>query len=152
METLLRAFEYLFLCSSSASNTIRASEIAPVFGLLYILFVLFYLVGWMRLSPVPGAIMFTSPLSIFNVFIFVTLQLGKISIAQSPSKTAGGAVANVAVTTFKPVFTVPTDADVGAPLLPNINDPDRMPRLQGIKRGHYSDRSDRNVELGGKSM
>lgn len=125
MESLLPAFESLFLCSSSASNLIRASEIAPVFGLLYILFVLFYLVGWMRLSPVRGAIMFTSPLSIVNVFIFVTLQLGKISIAQT-TKTAGGNVANAVATTFKPVFTVPTDADVGAPVLPNINDPEAV--------------------------
>lgn len=126
METLLRIFEYVFLLSSSASNLIRASEIAPLFGFLYIVFVLSYLVGWMRLSPVRGAIMFTSPLSIFNVFIFVTLQLGKVSIAQTPSKTAGGDVAGAVATTFRPVFTVPTDADIGAPVLPNIIDPEAV--------------------------
>lgn len=124
METLLRVFEYVFLCSSSASNLIRAAEIAPLFGLLYIVFLLLYLVGWMKLSPVRGAIMFTSPLSIFNVFIFVTLQLGKLSIAQVPSKTTSGDGASAIATTFKPVFTVPTDADNGAPLLPNILDPE----------------------------
>lgn len=124
METLLRVFEYVFLCSSSASNLIRAAEIAPIFGLLYIVFLLLYLVGWMKLSPVRGAIMFTSPLSIFNVFIFVTLQLGKLSIAQVPSTTTSGDGASAIATTFKPVFTVPTDADNGAPLLPNIFDPE----------------------------
>lgn len=123
MDALLRVFEYIFLCSSSASNLIRASEIAPFLGLLYIVFLLSYLVGWMRLSPVRGAIMFTSPLSIFNVFIFVTLQLGKVSFAQTPSQTAG---ADAVATTFRPVFTVPADADVGAPVLPNINDPEAV--------------------------
>lgn len=126
METLLRVFEYVFLCSSSASNLIRASEIAPVFGLLYIVFLLSYLVGWMRLSPVRGAIMFTSPLSIFNVFIFVTLQLGKLSTAQTPSKTASDSVDSAVATTFRPVFTVPADADIGAPVLPNIIDPEAV--------------------------
>lgn len=134
MDTLLRVFERVFLCTSSVSNLIRASEIAPIFGLLYIVFLLSYLVGWMRLSPVRGAIMFTSPLSIFNVFIFVTLQLGKLSIAQVSSKststststsTAGDGASAIA-TSFKPVFTVPTDADNGASLLPNILDPEAV--------------------------
>lgn len=127
MDTLLPVFEFVFLCTSSASNLIRTSEIAPIFGLLYIIFVSSYLVGVMRLSPpLRGAIMFTSPLSIFNVFIFVTLQLGKVSNAQTPSKTAGGDVANAATTAFREIFKVPSNTDNGISVLPNSEDPDAV--------------------------
>lgn len=123
METLLRVFEYVFLCSSTASNLIRAIETVPAFALLYILFVLSYLLGWLKLRPVRGAAMFTSPLSIFNVFIFVTLQLSKFSLAQNPSQTVGSKATNGVTTSYRPIFTVPTEADNGVSLIANIKDP-----------------------------
>ncbi|KAL8948596.1 MAG: hypothetical protein Q9222_005232, partial [Ikaeria aurantiellina] len=90
--------------------------------------------------------MFTYSLSAFNFFITVTLTLYLVNtaVAQSPDKdttsiqSAGGATGAPSLptqassevteisgttTTFRPIFTVPTEADTGAPLLPNINDP-----------------------------
>lgn len=59
--------------------------------------------------------------SIFNLFIFMALAIGKLSSAQNASsemiETSG------TTSTFRSIFTVPAEADVGAPLLPNINDP-----------------------------
>lgn len=127
MQTPLRVCEYLFLCTSTASNLIRAYEIAPLCGLTYLLFILVYLIGWLNLRPSRRVVMYSSPLSVFNVFIFVTFQLSKISAAQSPSKTVSGEVLNEpAITSYRPSFTVPSDADNGAPVLPNIKDPEAV--------------------------
>lgn len=85
------------------------------------------------------------PASMFNLFIFMTLWMGKLSYAQSPDKDttsvqspAAGATGAAPLpshasseaieisgttTTFRPIFTVPPEADVSAPVLPNINDP-----------------------------
>ena len=94
--------------------------------------------------------MFTSPLSIFNAFIFFTLQLSRISNAESPDVVAasfdstGGVntgksvkstptktvspveTENGVTTSFRPIFTVPTEADIGAPILSNILDPEAI--------------------------
>lgn len=147
MESLLRGVEYIFLCSSSASNTIRAFQIAPVFGYLYILFVLTHTLGWLKLRPVQGAVMFTSPLSIVNAFIFLTFQLSKITSGQttSISSTTGSdgvgttspavaasmtspaaVAANGTTTSFRTLFTVPASASAGANILPNILDPEAV--------------------------
>ena len=88
--------------------------------------------------------MYRYAISTFNFFIYVTILLSKITHAQSPDKdttsiqSAAGATAapplpshassevieiSGTTTTFRPIFTVPTEADVGAPLLPNIADP-----------------------------
>lgn len=149
MESLLRVLESVFLCSSSASNFIRIFQADSILGCLYLLFITTYLLGWLRLRPVRGAMMFASPLSIFNAFIFFTIQLSKISNAESPDvatsyDSTGGALAgkstrstptktvtpiatgNGATTSYRPIFTVPAEADVGAPILPNILDPEAI--------------------------
>ena len=144
METLLRGVEYIFLCSSSTSNTIRAFQIAPVIGYLYILFVLAHSLGWLKLRPVHGAVMFTSPLSIVNAFIFLTFQLSRITSGQTAniSSTTGSdgigatsaavaasitspasVAANGTPTSFRTLFTVPASASAGANIIPNILDP-----------------------------
>ena len=144
MDALLRGLEYVFLCSSSASNAIKVFQIAPAIGCLYIVFVLAHTLGWLKLRPVQGAVMFTSPLSIVNAFIFLTLQLSRISYGQSTSASAttgsngvgatsltpGASMTSSASTTvtgtttsFRPLFTVPPSASVGAPLIPNVLDP-----------------------------
>ena len=56
----------------------------------------------------------------------MTLQLSRFAHAQSPDEEATNtqsAGLATGTTSFRPIFTVPTEADVGAPLLPNINDP-----------------------------
>ncbi len=90
--------------------------------------------------------MFTSPLSIVNAFIFLTLQLSRITYGQTTSvattgsdgagatsATSGASMttpATVAVngttTTFRPLFTVPPSASVGATLIPNVLDPEAV--------------------------
>ena len=90
-----------------------------------------------------------SPFSAANAFAYLTLQLAKFNCAQSPdvdTQAAGSSssqsvigatsgavlpsmtgppVATVSgtVSTFRPIFTVPPEADIGATLIPNIVDP-----------------------------
>lgn len=128
---ILRVCEYLFLFSSTISNSIRLYEIEPVLGLIYSLFIVSYLLSWLRLRPARGPalgiIMYSSPLFIYNAFIFYTLLLSRISNAQSVSKTTTRALAeDVTVTSSKSVFTVPSDAQNGASILPNIKDPEAV--------------------------
>lgn len=128
---ILRVCEYLFLFSSTISNSIRLYEIEPVLGLIYSLFIVSYLLSWLRLRPARGPalgiIMYSSPLFIYNAFIFYTLLLSRISNAQSVSKTTTRALAeDVTATSSKSVFTVPSDAQNGASILPNIKDPEAV--------------------------
>lgn len=128
---ILRVCEYLFLFSSTISNSIRLYEIEPVLGLIYSLFIASYLLSWLRLRPARGPalgiIMYSSPLFIYNAFIFYTLLLSRISNAQSVSKTTTRALAeDVTTTSSKSVFTVPSDAQNGASILPNIKDPEAV--------------------------
>ncbi|KAL8923836.1 MAG: hypothetical protein Q9208_004397 [Pyrenodesmia sp. 3 TL-2023] len=96
--------------------------------------------------------MLTHPLSpssrysvfILNLFIFVTVLTARLSYAQCPDQDttsiqyAGAATGaaplpahasselieiSVTTTTLRPIFTVPIEADTGAPLLPNVDDP-----------------------------
>ena len=136
----IRTLEYIFLLSSSVSNVTRAAEISSLLAFVYIAFLLVYALGWLKLRQA-DPVMFHSPFTIFNFFIFFTLQLSRISLAQTTS--AGGAAdglvsatvsssvtsapnigdINGTPTTFRPIFTVPSAADVGATLIPNIQDP-----------------------------
>lgn len=71
--------------------------------------------------------MYSSPLFIYNAFIFYTLLLSRISNAQSILKTTTRALAeDVTTTSSKSVFTVPSDAQNGASILPNIKDPEAV--------------------------
>lgn len=96
-----------FLFSSSLSILARAFAIAPILGLIYLLVLLTYALGWLKLRPPLDPIMFNSPLSAFNLFIFCTLQLSRFSNAQHALSTTG------TPTSFRPIFTVPSAADVG---------------------------------------
>lgn len=128
---MLRNCEYLFLFSSTISNSIRLYEIDPALGLIYSLFIVSYLLNWLRLRPARGPglgiIMYSSPLFVYNAFIFYTLLLSRISNAQNVSETTTGALAgDVTTTSSKPVFTVSSDAQIGASILPNIKDPEAV--------------------------
>ena len=85
------------------------------------------------------------PLAALNLLICISFPLSRISFAQIPDvettssssdsqnvigvtslpSMTGSAIAttNGTPTSFRPIFTVPADADLGATLLPNINDP-----------------------------
>ena len=95
--------ETVFLYSSSLSIFNRALAAAPLLAVIYLLFIFLYAIGCFKLRP-PDPIMFHSPLSIFNLFIFCTLQL---------SRFANGQTATPTTTSFRPIFTVPSSADVG---------------------------------------
>lgn len=57
----------------------------------------------------------------------VFLSLQAVSQGQDVASSATvGAVAGSTATSFRPTFTIPADADKGADLLPNINDPDAV--------------------------
>ena len=148
MDTSIWVLEYVFLSSSTIYVAISAFRISLVLGFLYCAFILSVLTGLLKLRPVPGAMVFGSPLAIFNAFFYFTILLSKISYAQSPDTdtaavSQGGAIgtatetsiatvgsATVAIggttTTFRPIFTVPAAADIGATLIPNINDPEAI--------------------------
>ncbi|KAL8867462.1 MAG: hypothetical protein Q9174_005651, partial [Haloplaca sp. 1 TL-2023] len=70
--------------------------------------------------------MLSHRVSVFPLFILVILHLSRFAHAQSTDEevtsTLSAGVAS-GTSSFRPIFTVPTEADVGAPLLPNINDP-----------------------------
>ncbi|KAI4099771.1 MAG: hypothetical protein LQ339_005793 [Xanthoria mediterranea] len=91
--------------------------------------------------------MFSFPFSVFNLFIFITLQLSRLVDAQSlgtattsgqsaatapaddpsPSQTSPGAVAaDGTISSVRPIFTIPAGVDVGASLIPNIEDPEAI--------------------------
>ena len=111
MEDFQRRLEYIFICSSTVSNCYRIFDIAPAVGICYLIFLASCFLGWVKLQPPRGTTMFSTPLSLFNAFIFFTLLLSKFSHAQTST------------TGFRPEFTVPAEADVSVPVIPNIKDP-----------------------------
>lgn len=137
------ALESAFFFSSSIFIYLTASKVLPSLGWLYLAFLLLCLLNWSKIRPPRGFTMYRYPISIFNFFIYVTILLSKTTQAQSPDKdtanapSAAGATAaplpsqtspgvieiSGTTTTFRPIFTVPTEADVGESLIPNINDP-----------------------------
>lgn len=149
MDTTIWLLEYLFLGSSTTYIALQTFQLAPLLGWLYLAFVLLAATGLLKLRPLRGAMVFASPLALFNAFLYVTIILSKIASAQSPDvdttahsslslvgatsatsiPTAGSATiapSGTATTTFRPIFTVPASADLGAVLLPNINDPNAV--------------------------
>ena len=109
--------------------------------------------------------MFSSPPAIFTLVVFVTSLLSSFTTAQSPSatQTSGDADSlasatsltsvtptpetaelNGTPTTFRPLFTVPSAADYGATLLPNIQDPQAV-NAQDVCPGYTAINVQRNV-------
>ena len=103
--------EIVFLISSSLSILGRALAAAPLLAFIYLLFLLAYATGCFKLRQPPDPIMFHSPLSIFNLFIFCTLQLSRVSNAQNATSLTTSRTTTS--TTYRPIFTVPSSADVG---------------------------------------
>ncbi|KAL8653002.1 MAG: hypothetical protein Q9226_004018 [Calogaya cf. arnoldii] len=120
------ALECLFLFSSSLSNFSCAGELLPILAWTYVLFVLLCLMSWSKIRQARNFTMFSYPFSVFNLFIFVTFQLSRLADAQSPETAATSSQSSASSTTgsSRPIFTVPTEADTGATLIPNIEDPE----------------------------
>ena len=142
MDVTITALEHAFLWSSSIFVAIQAFQILPLLGVLYLLFVFAVAIGLLKLRPAQGpAMVFASPLALFNAFFYFTILLSKFAYAQSSDSITSGAIGTQAKTTlptagsatvaasgtqitaFRPIFTVPVAADVGAVLIPNIKDP-----------------------------
>ena len=156
MENAGKVLELIFLLSSAIANFARAYELTPALAWVYISFLCAYGKGWLRLQGQPTIAMFHSPLSAFNLFIFVTLQLSRLSNAQPPTSLSpadglqaasdGSSVTaspsldiSGTPTSFRSVFTVPAAADIGANLIPNIVDPeavDAQTVCPGYKASH----------------
>ncbi|SLM35122.1 glycoside hydrolase family 31 protein [Lasallia pustulata] len=115
------ALEKLFLCSSSAFITLQAFQLYNLLGWLYVCFIVTYLLGWLKLRPIANAMVFVSPLSWFNIFLYLTILLSKVTYAQTSSGSATASDSNT-TTSYRPIFTVPSSADNGANLLPNVYD------------------------------
>ena len=128
MDASIWLLEYVFLSSSTFYIAFYAFRVSLILGFLYCIFILSVLTKLVKLRPVPGAMVFVSPLSIFNSFFYLTILLGKISYAQSSNADSASATVALSSTTetFRPIFTVPTAVDVGATLIPNINDPEAV--------------------------
>ena len=109
--------ETAFLVSSSLSILGRALSAAPLLAFIYLLFLLAYAIGCFKLRPPPDPIMFHSPVSIINLFIFCTVQLCRISNAQNES-SAASLLAATPTTSYRPIFTVPSSADAGMYVFP----------------------------------
>lgn len=107
--------EAVFLLFSSLTILGRAFATAPLLAFLYLIFILAYAIGCFRLRQ-PDPIMFRSPLSVCNLFIFCTLLLSTISNAQTAISTTTSHAGTP--TTFRPIFTVPSSVDVGMYIFP----------------------------------
>ena len=112
-----RKVESVFLFSSSLSIFVQAFAIAPPLAFIYLVFILAYSLGTFKLRQ-PDPAMFRSPLTVFNLFIFSTLLLTKVSKAQDVTTASAGTP-----TVYRPIFTVPASADFGAMVIPNTEDP-----------------------------
>ncbi|KAL8810111.1 MAG: hypothetical protein Q9200_002841 [Gallowayella weberi] len=89
--------------------------------------------------------MFSYPCTLSNFFTFIIFSLSRFAYGQSPDKdttsiqsagsgptaaplpsqtNSGVVVINGTTSSFRPIFTLPTEATIGATLIPNINDPE----------------------------
>ena len=121
MDFSIKISEIVFLTSSTGYIFLHAFALSRVLGVLYSLFVLAVVTRVVRLRPARGGMVFTSPLAVFNVFFYLTILLGKTANAQA-SSTGAVAASGTQTESFRPLFTIPTDVDNGATLLPNIYD------------------------------
>lgn len=155
MEAVKRAFEYVFIFTSSVSNFERIYTIGPLVAWLYLIALLAYAVGLWKLQPAGGVNMFTSPFAIVNCFLFWTLQLSKHVNGQTlnlvgPDGTRssiGGLTfptqtptlnLDATPTAFESVFTVPSwAANAGATLIPNIEDSEAVD-AQTVYPGYHA--------------
>ncbi|MCJ1309619.1 hypothetical protein MMC25_003279 [Agyrium rufum] len=133
-DSISHIFEFLFQFSSTIRIGIRAWSISPFLAVLYVLLVVYLFETYRpRQTSMRGLV--ARPLVVLNGVVFTTILLNGFTSAQvvtslsvtqmsqaSPGPTQGSAGSGTATTSFRPIFTVPAAADVGATLVPNIYD------------------------------
>ena len=92
-----QVFEYVLNAYSVVSNVLRIGNVAPILALIYLAFIFAYLLGWIKLSR-PNPNMTHSPLTVFNVFIYITLRLSIPTYAQSTAAAGADGLASVSST------------------------------------------------------
>jgi alpha-glucosidase len=136
MDGALEGLEFVFICSSTSYICVQSFAITPYLGVLYLLFLLSYASGLLKLAPTRTTMVFASPLALFNAFFYFTLFMSSYANCKAVPVAR---VAGTMTTSFRPIFTVPSEADNGANLLPNINDPQAVnaqDKCPGYKASH----------------
>ena len=117
VDSLIIGLEYVFQTSSTVFIALQAWQLSPVLCGLYLAFAFAMMLGFFKLRRVDEDKLVGRQLSIFNGFLYITVLLSKLANAQTQSAPS------VTATSFRPIFTVPVEADSGATLIPNIDDP-----------------------------
>ena len=131
--------EKSWIAYSSCSLLIQCYNIAAFVALAYALLLLSMALGLVKLQPARN-MPWSSPLTIINAFLLITLWFGRWTYAQSSTvfgtdtvntlSTAGPsatiAPSGTDTETFRPLFTIPSNSDNGAILIPNIQDPEAV--------------------------
>ncbi len=149
MDASLSFPQISYVLSGTSFICLKALAVDVRLAAIYVTFLLAYALRWyMSISfRRRTANMHTSPLFWITLFACYTVSLTPFARAESPdvdttSISSGGAIgrtsaaqlasassaaATVAIngttTSFRPIFTVPAEAAVGATLIPNIDDP-----------------------------
>ena len=91
-------FEYVLNAYSVVSNLLHIGSVAPTLALVYLAFLAAYAMGFIKLRQ-PNPNMTHSPLTIFNVFIYITLRLSTSTYAQTTTGGAADGLASVSSAT-----------------------------------------------------
>ena len=87
-------FEYVLNAYSIFSNLLHMGDVTPTSALIYLAFLFAYAVGWIQLRQ-PNPNMTHSPLTLFNVFIYITLRLSSSSYAQTTAAAGADGLASL---------------------------------------------------------
>ena len=111
-------FEYVLNAYSIVFNVLHIGDAVPSLALLYLAALLSYALGWIKLRP-PHPNMTHSPLTLFNLFIYITLRLSTSTYAQTTA--AGGADGLASVSSTPTVTAAASSADLnGTPTFREI--------------------------------
>ncbi len=102
-------FEYVLNAYSVVSNVLQIGNVAPTLAVLYLAFLSAYALGWIKLRQ-PNPNMTHSPLTVFNVFIYITLRLSTSTYAQTTA--AGGADGLASLSSAPSLTAAPTAVDL----------------------------------------
>ena len=116
VNSLIIGLEYVFQASSTVFIVIQTWQLSPILCGLYLSFAFSMMLGFFKLRRVDEDKLVARQFSLFNSFLYITILLSKFTYAQAQSASS------VTATSFRPIFTVPAEADSGATLVPNIYD------------------------------
>lgn len=104
-----QVFEYVFNAYSIVSNVLHIGNVAPTLAFIYLAFLFAYATGWLKLRQ-PNLNMTHSPVTLFNIFIYVTLRLSGSTYAQTTA--AGGADGLASLSSTPSVTAAPSSVDI----------------------------------------